>query len=324
MRAEVAASLCSPEDRPIEAKVDPTNAGLSLSGKPVLTIAPLELELPVVSVAVPDFVLDLPTLNLTVGLEPTGVSSAIESLTSVRAFLKGLNLPIEDPNKLLSAIAAGDIGGVISGLFDVAQVDFEEVIDSLIFATAPALIAMAVAQPALAIKVAAKLDLGKIEVGLKGPVTINTGKFRLHGVPVQGNDQPLEASVDLDDASLDAVFEGLRATLKGCIVLNGGEPPPRTEPDEPPPVIERIEVDRDPDNSFVTLAIGGRGFGDSQGSGVVRLVTAHTSALATAYDAWSDGYIRARFAPSPAPGTYNVEVVSANNVVSMREPVNLV
>lgn len=309
MRAEVTASLCSPEDRPIEFEVDPTRVGVDLSGTPSATLSPLELELPVIAMTVPKLTVSLPTPKLTIGIEPTGVQTIIASLKAVREFLGSLDTPINDPGNLLSSIASGDIIASIGSFVDLSTITQDELLDSMIFATAPALIGLALIQPALALKATAQLELGTMEVELDGNVSIDMGAVRLHGVPVQGNDDPLTASVDLDATGLEAVIDGLRATLKGCVVLNGGEPPP--PPDKPPPTVLNVTYEREV-NGYLRLAISGQGFGAQQDQGSVELRSSSAVFSPVSYDEWTEHHIEVTFQPDPGLGGYSVVVIGAN------------
>ena len=53
MRAEVSASLCSPEERPVSLKLDPVKLDTRLSGTPSVSADPVEVELPEITVTVP-------------------------------------------------------------------------------------------------------------------------------------------------------------------------------------------------------------------------------------------------------------------------------
>lgn len=314
MRAEVTASLCSPEDRPIELAVDPTRVGVNLSGTPSATLSPLELELPVIAMTVPKLTVSLPTPKLTIEIEPTGVQTIICSLEAVKNYLGSLETPINDPGNLLSSIASGDIIASIGSFIDLSTITQEELLDSMIFATAPALIGLALIQPALALKATAQLELGTMEVELDGNVSIDMGTVRLHGVP---DDDPITASVDLDATGLEAVIDGLRATLKGCVVLNGGEPPPA--PDKPPPTVLNVTYEHKV-NGYLRLAISGQGFGAQQGQGSVELRSSSAVFSPNSYDGWAEDLIEAIFQPDPGFGGYSVVVIGANGKAAAPVP----
>ena len=53
MRAEVSASLCSPEEPPVSLKLDPVKLDTRLSGTPSISVDPVEVELPEITVTVP-------------------------------------------------------------------------------------------------------------------------------------------------------------------------------------------------------------------------------------------------------------------------------
>src|SRR5882672_6684983 len=88
MRAEVSASLCSPEDRPVSLKVDPVKLDTRLSGTPTVSVDPAEVELPEITVTVPEFTVELPNPTLTVTL---GFGTNIEYLEDLLTFLKSLD-----------------------------------------------------------------------------------------------------------------------------------------------------------------------------------------------------------------------------------------
>jgi hypothetical protein len=97
MRAEVSASLCSPEDRPVSLKIDPVKLDARSSGTPTVSADPIEVELPDITVTVPEITVELPnpTLNVTFGVGDSGV---VEYLEGVRAFLQSLD-PV-DPSDI--------------------------------------------------------------------------------------------------------------------------------------------------------------------------------------------------------------------------------
>jgi hypothetical protein len=68
----------------------------------------------------------------------------------------------------------------------------------------------------------ARADLGVLNVQL-GTFEVNLGKVRMHGVPVQGNDQPFTAGVDLDALTTRVELSEIDVKFHGCVVLNGAE-----------------------------------------------------------------------------------------------------
>ena len=72
MRAEVSASLCSPEERPVSLKIDPVKLDTRLSGTPSVSADPVEVELPEITVTVPEMTVELPNPTLTMSLGSRG------------------------------------------------------------------------------------------------------------------------------------------------------------------------------------------------------------------------------------------------------------
>ena len=281
MRAELSASLCSPEERPVSLKVDPVKAEARLSGSPAISADPLELDLPEVTVTVPDVTIKLPNPHLTVTLG-VGTDNVVEYLENMRSFLHSLD-PLGDP--------------AVDGPIAVAA----------LAALGPGVI------PALALpklEVEAEFTLGEIEISTDTPLSIDAGDIRLHGVPVSGDTQPLTIGADLDDSGLSAVLDGVRAALTGCLVLNGGEHPP--PPPAPPSAVLGVEVKVDKNKKLLVLIIQGQGFGSVQGTVVLSQVG--VSLTPVQYAAWTDQTIEAIFQPIPPQGAYAVTVTTAQGV----------
>src|ERR1700738_3572391 len=99
MRAEVSASLCSPEERPVTLKVDPVKLESRLSGTPTVSADPIQLELPEMTVSVPEVTVELPNPTLNVTFE-VGDSGIVEYLEGVRDFIDSLQLGSIDPPEL--------------------------------------------------------------------------------------------------------------------------------------------------------------------------------------------------------------------------------
>ncbi len=203
MRAEVSASLCSPEERPVSLKLDPVKLDTRLSGTPSISADPIEVELPEITVTVPEITVELPspTLNVTLGVGDSGV---VEYLEGVRAFIQSLQLGSVDPPELPDPT-------------DVALAA------AALLAIGPDVI-RAIALPKLELE--AELELGDLKISADDSLTIDTGRVRLHGVPVDDDVLPVKIAADLDNGGMTAVLESVRAALTGCLVLNGGDPPP--------------------------------------------------------------------------------------------------
>jgi hypothetical protein len=278
MRAEVSASLCSPEDRPVSLKLDPVKLDTRLSGTPSVSVDPVEVELPEISVTVPEIIVELPspTLNVTLGVGDSGV---VEYLDGVRDFINSLGDSAEDG--LLKAAALLAIG--------------------------PDLI-RAIALPKLELE--AEVDLGDLKISADDSLTIDTGRLRFHGAPVDDDVLPFKIAADLDNAGMTAVLESVRAALTGCLVLNGGDPPPA--PPAPPATVLGVDVKVDTNKKILILTIHGQGFGPVQGTVVLSQVA--LSLTPVQYASWTDQEIEVIFQPIPPPGAYAVTVTTAQGV----------
>ena len=278
MRAEVSASLCSPEERPVSLKLDPVKLDTRLSGTPSVSVDPVEVELPEITVTVPEITVELPspTLNVTVGVGDSGV---VEYLDGVRDFINSLG---DSPEDVILKGAA-------------------------LLAIGPDLI-RAVALPKLELE--AELEFGDLKISADDSLTIDTGRIRLHGVPVDDDVLPVTVSADLDNTGVTAVLESVRAALTGCLVLNGGDPPPA--PCAPTATVLDVKTKVDTNKKLLVLIIQGHGFGTVQGT--VALTQAGVSLTPQQFTTWTDELIEVIFQPIPPPGAYAVTVTTAQGV----------
>ncbi len=287
MRAEVSASLCSPEERPVSLHLDPVKLDTRLSGTPSISADPIEVELPEITVTVPEITVELPspTLNVTLGVGDSGV---VEYLEGVRAFIQSLQLGSVDPPELPDPT-------------DVALAA------AALLAIGPDVI-RAIALPKLELE--AELELGDLKISADDSLTIDTGRVRLHGVPVDDDVLPVAVAADLDNTGMTAVLESVRAALTGCLVLNGGDPPPA--PPAPPATVLGVDVKVDTNKKILILTIHGQGFGPVQGT--VALSQVGLSLTPVQYASWTDQEIEVIFQPIPPPGAYAVTVTTAEGV----------
>lgn len=281
MRAELSASLCSPEERPVSLKVDPVKADARMSGTPTVIADPIELDLPEITVTVPEITVTLPNPRVTVTVG-VGADNVVDFLESMRTFLNSLD-PVADP-VIDGAISLAALGALVPG------------------------IAQALLLPSL--EVEAEFTLGELKISTDEALSINGGEMRLHGVPVDGDVQPLKIGADLDNTGLSALLDGLRAALTGCLVLNGGDPPPA--PPAPPSAVLGVDVKVDSNKKILILTIHGQGFGTVQGTVVLSQVG--QSLTPVQYASWTDQAIEVIFQPIPAPGAYAVTVTTAQGV----------
>jgi hypothetical protein len=286
MRAEVSASLCSPEDRPVSLKIDPVKLDAQLSGTPTISADPAEVELPEITVTVPEVTLELPNPTLTVTL---GFGTNIEYLEDLLTFLKSL-----DADDAMEAVVLAE------GLLAL-----------------PGEVARALALPSL--RAEAQLTLGDVKISADQALTIDTGRVRLHGVPVTDDVLPLKVSADLDNAGMTALLDGVRAALTGCLVLNGGDPPPA--PPAPPATVLGVDVKVDANKKLLVLIIHGQGFGPVQGT--VVLTQVGLSLTPVQFVSWTDQEIEVIFQPIPPPGAYAVTVTTAQGVSTQPLPVTV-
>jgi hypothetical protein len=282
MRAEVSASLCSPEDRPVSLKVDPVKLDTRLSGTPTVSADPIELELPEMTVSVPEVTVELPnpTLNVTFGVGDSGI---VEYLEDIRGFIQSLQLVPPDPNDLLLLGAA-------------------------LLAIGPAAIGP-ILLPKLELNV--ELKLGDVKISTDQALTIDGGEMRLHGVPITDDVLPLRVNADLDDTGMTALLDGVRAALTGCLVLNGGDPPPA--PPAPPTTALEASAKVDNNKKILTVTIQGQGFGAVQGTVVL---SQGSLVLTPVQTSWTDQTIEVVFQPIPPSGGYVVTVTTAQGVSS--------
>lgn len=278
MRAEVSASLCSPEERPVSLKIDPVKLDARLSGTPAVSADPAEVELPEITVTVPEVTVELPNPTLTVTL---GFGTNIEYLEDLLTFLKSL-----DAGDAMEAVVLAE------GLLAL-----------------PGEVARALAFPSL--RAEAKLTLGDVKMSADQALTIDTGRVRLHGVPVTDDVLPLRVNADLDNAGMTALLDGIRAALTGCLVLNGGDPPPA--PPAPPTTALEASAKVDKKKNVLTVTIQGQGFGAAQGTVVL---SQGSLVLTPVQTSWTDQTIEAVFQPIPPSGGYVVSVTTAQGVSS--------
>ena len=278
MRAEVSASLCSPEERPVSLKLDPVKLDTRLSGTPSVSADPIEVELPEMTVTVPEVTVELPTptLNVTLGVGDSGV---VEYLEGVRDFINSLGNSPEDV--------------VLKG--------------AALLAIGPDLI-RAIALPKLELEV--ELELGNLKISADDSLTVDTGRIRLHGVPVDDDVLPVTIGADLDNTGMTAVLESVRAALTGCLVLNGGDPSPA--PCAPTATVLDVKTKVDTNKKLLVLIIQGHGFGTVQGT--VALSQAGVSLTPQQFTSWTDQLIEVIFQPIPNPGAYAVTVTTAQGV----------
>jgi hypothetical protein len=278
MRAEVSASLCSPEDRPVSLKVDPVKLDTRLSGTPSVSADPAEVQLPEITVTVPEVTVELPNPTLTVTL---GFGTNIEYLEGLLTFLKSL-----DADDAMEAVVLAE--GLIA---------------------LPGEVARALAFPSLRAEV--ELTLGDVKISADQALTIDTGRVRLHGVPVTDDVLPLKVSADLDNAGMTALLDGVRAALTGCLVLNGGDPPPA--PPAPPTTALEASAKVNKNKNILTVTIQGQGFGAVQGTVVL---SQGSLVLTPVQTSWTDQIVEVVFQPIPPSGGYVVTVTTAQGVSS--------
>jgi hypothetical protein len=280
MRAEVSASLCSPEDRPVSLKIDPVKLDARSSGTPTVSADPIEVELPEITVTIPEITVELPnpTLNVTLGVGDSGV---VEYLEGVREFLQSLD-PAEPSDVALGAAALLAIGPDLIRAVALPKLEFE-----------------------------AELEFGDLKISADEALTIDAGRVRLHGVPVDDDVLPVRIAANLDETGVTALLDSMRATLTGCLVLNGGDPPPAS----PAPPTTALEASAKVDNNkkILTVTIQGQGFGAVQGTVVL---SQGSLVLTPVQTSWTDQTIEVVFQPIPPSGGYVVTVTTAQGVSS--------
>ena len=303
MRAELDASLCIPEERPVNLKLDPVKVDARLSGTPGVAVSPVAVDLPAITVTLPGLTVELPspTVTATVGLAGDNV---VEYLTGMRTFMQSLN-PL------------GSLGPPLV---------LPDPTDVFIFAAAVAALGpgvlKALALPTLEAEV--KVTLGKLKISSDQPLVIDTGQIKLHGVPTAGDDQPITVGADLGDTGVAAALDAVKVALSGCVVLNGGDPPaPPPPPPPPPPTVLGIDVKTDDAKKGLHVEIRGQGFGAPQGQGFVVLNQMGLALSPDRYEAWTDVRIAVTFRPVPAPGAYAITVTTAQGLSTQPMPLAL-
>jgi hypothetical protein len=287
MRAELSASLCSPEERPVSLRVDPVKLDARLSGTPSVSADPIELELPEITVTVPEITVEFPNPSLTVTLG-IGTDNVVEYLESMRTFIHSLD-PLDLTDIAIGLAATAALGpGALQALL-VPNLEVE-----------------------------AQLTLGDVKISTDQALTIDGGDVRLHGVPVTDDVLPLRISADLDETGMTALLDGVRAALTGCLVLNGGEPPPA--PPCPPATALGADAKVDNNKKILTVTVHGQGFGAVQGTVVLSQGSLALTPVQTT--SWTDQTIEVIFQPIPPPGGYVVTVTTAQGV-STQVPVNV-
>lgn len=305
MRAELEASLCVPEDNPIDLKIDPVQLHALLSEvDPSLTVAPLKLDLPTTQVTIPDVTVKLPAPTITATVRVALDTDALfDYLTRWQNLLNNAWNPLAVPPTIP---APGDLLIALSGPGIAAA--------GLPLVMAPDL------------KISITVDLGQVEVGFDKPLTVALGDLALASAP-DPQHQPMTVELKVPSISFDASVGPLNAELDGCVVLNGGQPQcsaPAGQFAAAAPSVMNATADPAPPPpgtppgapTGVSLTIRGQGFGAQRGHGSVRLkgpggVGTHSP---VDYEGWDDGEISASFQPSPPAATYAVLVTSASGV----------
>jgi hypothetical protein len=323
VRAELDASLCIPEESPIDLEVDPIELHAALSGlESAVTIAPLELDLPKITTVLPGLtvVLPQPKIRIRINLASFDLAAITNWITTWKALTDStaaaqlLNLPGSILN-LLGGIP-GPPPQVPPPVPTVGEVMF----------VLPAITLASLATPALFLpqpEIDIDIDLGKIDVTFTGPVQVDMGNVMLHS-----NDAPpLTAGLAMPTVGLDASVGPLNAELDGCIVLNGGDhkrvsfPTPVPVGAKPHVMAVKSKLGKPPDGfvpatpTLLELTVFGEGFGTSRGAGAVRLKGQGAAGTHSPlqYVTWSDSEIQTLFWPL-ADGTYSVLVTASDGV----------
>lgn len=297
MRAELDASICAPQDQPVKLAIDPGDIDARLSGTPSVTASPVALGLPTITVTVPNITITPPTLTVSLDIG-FGTNSLPDYLTSMLAVLSTLN-PSTPPNPL----------------------DPDNVLWLAIVATALPLGAIkAIALPGL--NVNASVVPGPIKVSFDKPFSVALGEFSLHGLPVAGANQPMTVGANLGNTGVAAKIEPTTATLSGCLVLNGGNPPcpPHPPTPSPPPVVTRVDKKRGDDKTGLIVSAYGQHFGSTQGLGSMVLKTTSATFTPVLYQGWTDSGVTAVFHPVPPNGAYVLVVTSAGGTLAQGIP----
>jgi hypothetical protein len=143
--------------------------------------------------------------------------------------------------------------------------------------------------------------------GLQSVLTVSFGDLLIEADP---DKHAIAVEIDLDDASLDAAFQGLKAALQGCLVLNGGE-----KPAAPIPTATPLKAST---RRGTVFTIQGHGFG---------AVRAPSGAVKFTHDAtgsqrdfqvlmWTDTVIHAKVPTSTPTGPGHLFVINSQGVAS--------
>lgn len=285
MRAELDASLCIPKDQPVSLTVDEIGVDARVSGTPHVTISPIELGLPDVTVTIPDVTITLPAPTLSLKVN-SGTTNALADY-----FYAMYNL--------LDSVTPTDT---------IAKV---EIFAAASFAL-PAGAIKALALPALEVDVA--LNLGQLKIDFDKPLKVDVGAFTLHS---DREEPPVTVGADLGNSGVAVSVDPLHAAVAGCVVLNGGDPPCPPSTGERPhslrPRLIELHKDVNPDKTTVELSLHGQGFGAAQGA--VSLTAPGISLSPLQYIAWADSVLRVKFHVA-TPGAYAVVLTTAMGVTS--------
>jgi hypothetical protein len=224
--AKLDASLCLPQKTPLSASVDPTGVDLKLDANPSLKLSALDLDLP--KLAIDPFTINItpPTVTLKASNKFAGLLGIVTGSLSAEGALQVVTQTLGaienaavtasaqtalDAVQLVEQIntAAGDPIGVGAALGQ-ADAALSQLIQNNNAAQQADVL-----QPLVALEFSPL----KIEVSQVG---VDLGKLGLGGAP-KGQGEPVSVSIDARDVSLNTVFQGLQAALKGCLVLNGGK-----------------------------------------------------------------------------------------------------
>lgn len=175
----------------------------------------------------------------------------------------------------------------------------------------------------------AKIRLSDLKVEVE-PFRASLGRLALHGIAEDAQHKPSTMAVDLDALDARALFKGLKAQLKGCLVLNGGEDccapkaekeppynaPPGLRRPGPTPAVLRVKATKE----GRPIVVEGTGFGSDPGRVIV--IDA-TSQRAPVVQSWTDTRIEALPSPVIPRGDYFLQVQTADGQMSAAVPFHI-
>jgi hypothetical protein len=170
----------------------------------------------------------------------------------------------------------------------------------------------------------AKIDISDLKIEVE-PFRTNLGRIALHGIAEDAQHTKSTIKVDLDALDARALFQGLKARLKGCLILNGADGS-CGDTDSPhddkyvdnrgscvTPAVIRVEFVKEGQPIIVL----GSNFGTLPGR---LLVMDSASQRITTIQSWANNRIEALPTPLIPRGSHFLQVQTSNGLMSSAVP----